>query len=292
MLYPHSMLNKTLQLPRKNTTLTFKGTPEDLQSAWSDYTIKPSMKGVITRRLFKQAPQDAEQFFCTLDRLCTENELKTMHPKTFWTVLSAVFKATDPKPETKTGTPRVDRRTQQVQELLQDVTPPKSYLDVGSSGGSITASVASSLGLDANSAFGVDVVPPENENPEFSFKLYDGVKLPFDDNSQELITLFSVLHHVVPLDKVLQEIHRVLKPGGSFIVRDFDTKNPSVKLFNRVMDDLWYKVLLPNPDVPLPENFHSKEQWLKRFDDLGFILKNESFEKNNPYNPFMLRLTK
>ncbi|WP_454258844.1 methyltransferase domain-containing protein [Pseudoxanthomonas mexicana] len=43
---------------------------------------------------------------------------------------------------------------------------------------------------------------------------YDGVNLPFDDDSFDVVFSSNVLEHVVEIDRVLKETRRVLKPGG------------------------------------------------------------------------------
>ena len=47
---------------------------------------------------------------------------------------------------------------------------------------------------------------------------YDGSKLPFADNAFDSILCTEVFEHVEKLDDVLDELYRVLKPGGRMIV--------------------------------------------------------------------------
>ena len=42
--------------------------------------------------------------------------------------------------------------------------------------------------------------------------------LPFDDESLDIVTMNSVLHHIKETEKFLQEIERVVKPGGIFLI--------------------------------------------------------------------------
>lgn len=43
----------------------------------------------------------------------------------------------------------------------------------------------------------------------------DATQLPFDDDYFDCVYSFGVLHHIPEIEKVLSEIERVLKPGGS-----------------------------------------------------------------------------
>jgi SAM-dependent methyltransferase len=47
---------------------------------------------------------------------------------------------------------------------------------------------------------------------------YDGITLPFDDSSFEQVLCTEVLEHVSSPIVLLQDIHRVLAPGGSLIL--------------------------------------------------------------------------
>lgn len=46
---------------------------------------------------------------------------------------------------------------------------------------------------------------------------YDGVKLPFEDDTFDTVLSNQVLEHVPDVDHALSEVSRVLKPGGTFV---------------------------------------------------------------------------
>jgi ubiquinone/menaquinone biosynthesis C-methylase UbiE len=50
--------------------------------------------------------------------------------------------------------------------------------------------------------------------PRHPVKLYDGITIPFDDSSFDIIFSSSVLEHVKNLEGLLDECERVLAPGG------------------------------------------------------------------------------
>ena len=69
----------------------------------------------------------------------------------------------------------------------------------------------------AASLCGVDVRAPHSV-PDFEFHLTSqDAPLPFAVDTFDLVISCDVLEHVANLDRVLAEIHRVLRSGGSFI---------------------------------------------------------------------------
>ena len=47
---------------------------------------------------------------------------------------------------------------------------------------------------------------------------YDGKTIPFPDNTFDSILTSEVLEHVFNLEPIVQELHRVLKPGGKILI--------------------------------------------------------------------------
>ena len=60
------------------------------------------------------------------------------------------------------------------------------------------------------------------------FHLYDGVKIPFEDNTFDVVFMACVMHHISPgqRDGILSEIKRVLKENGKLIIFEHNTYNP------------------------------------------------------------------
>ena len=98
----------------------------------------------------------------------------------------------------------------------------KKVLDVGSGNGYVLSKYAK----EGAKVYGVDI----SENAikickkrfkllklKGSFKVANAEKLPYPNNYFDCICSMGVLHHVSNIKKALDEIYRVLKPGGKFI---------------------------------------------------------------------------
>lgn len=88
-------------------------------------------------------------------------------------------------------------------------------LDYGCGRGE-TVGLMKNLGLDA---WGCDVYPRQ-ETPEAIrpyIRIMENERIPFDDHTFDAIISNFVFEHVRNLDLTLEEISRVLKPGGKFL---------------------------------------------------------------------------
>lgn len=95
----------------------------------------------------------------------------------------------------------------------------RKILDVGFGSGGIAIAFNRAGAIVS----GVDVDPELKEiaernitanNAQAEFKIYNGVDLPFENNYFDYISSSSVLEHVSYPEKLLNEMFRVLKPGG------------------------------------------------------------------------------
>jgi SAM-dependent methyltransferase len=99
----------------------------------------------------------------------------------------------------------------------------KKVLDVGCGNGYVLANYASEgaevFGIDITEA-GIDLCRKRFEYRGLSgnFRVADAQELPFTDNTFDCVCSMGVLHHVPDTQKALDEIHRVLKPGGRLIL--------------------------------------------------------------------------
>jgi ubiquinone/menaquinone biosynthesis C-methylase UbiE len=99
----------------------------------------------------------------------------------------------------------------------------KKVLDVGSGNGYVLSKYAT----EGAEVYGVDITPAgidlcrkrfEYLGLKGDFRVADAQALPFDDNTFDCVCSMGVLHHVPNTQKAVDEIFRVLKPGGRLIV--------------------------------------------------------------------------
>jgi|HubBroStandDraft_1064217.scaffolds.fasta_scaffold14953_2 SAM-dependent methyltransferase len=89
-------------------------------------------------------------------------------------------------------------------------------LEIGAGPANPTTAFLSSLG----SVTGADISPEVLDNPNVATaRVYDGIRLPFPDNSFDLCVSNYVLEHVVDPLSHFQEVFRVLQPGAAYCFR-------------------------------------------------------------------------
>jgi SAM-dependent methyltransferase len=103
-------------------------------------------------------------------------------------------------------------------------------LDLGCNNGYGTVIVANNSRL----TIGVDVSPAAVESAQrynlrenVQYKVIDGLRLPFEDSTFDLVVSFQVIEHISNVARYLSEIRRVLKPAAAAI---FTTPNARIRL--------------------------------------------------------------
>lgn len=124
------------------------------------------------------------------------------------------------------------------------------------------------------------------------FQLYNGHQIPYGDESFDIIFVAGVLHHIDAADhqKVVDEIFRVLKPGGRLYLFEHNPLNPLTRyLVNTCEFDegviLLYsrecKKLLRNSGFRIKNLIYTVFFPRKRFFNL--IIPMEKYLKNIPF---------
>ena len=103
----------------------------------------------------------------------------------------------------------------------------RTVLDLGCGGGFMSEALAARgaevIGADVSrGAVGIASRHAANQGLSIRYLVASGEDLPLRDASVDCVVCVDVLEHVRSLDQVLDEVRRVLRPGGVFL---FDTIN-------------------------------------------------------------------
>ncbi|MDB5889030.1 MAG: FAD-binding protein, partial [Rhodocyclales bacterium] len=158
--------------------------------------------------------------------------------------------------------------------LLNDVVPSNSPADIMERGG--FGQVGRWLPLDLYAPISPDAVR---------------------DNSIDVVSCYIGLHHIEPADRAafLASIHRVLRPGGLFILRDHDVTTPEMRTFVSLVHTVFNLGLgVPwETNFEEPRYFASVDEWVQRlhaagFNDTGARL----LQENDPTHNVLMSFTK
>lgn len=110
-----------------------------------------------------------------------------------------------------------------VQIMLDYLDPKERVLDVGFSQGLTIGYIAQVFpkveGADIDKEAAVTARQRLNRlGLKNKLHVYDGKRLPFDDNTFDAITATEVFEHVNDREKFVKELYRVLKKGGTLII--------------------------------------------------------------------------
>jgi len=94
-------------------------------------------------------------------------------------------------------------------------------------------------------------------------------KLPYDDNSFDVISSCSMFHYIKNPKKAMGEIDRVLKPNGKLIITDWCRDYTSCQLYNIYMG------LFNNAHIKI----YNRKELTNMLKDLGFININSATYK-------------
>lgn len=130
---------------------------------------------------------------------------------------------------------------------------PGRVLDWGCGWGQVTALLreagVDTVAYDYREGLDGPTVAPLEPFPEIEAHLgSDPVVLPFEDGSFDLVLSCGVLEHVEDPDGNLDEIRRVLRPGGTFYVTNLPNRYSYTERIARLLG-LYYHGQLPNDSV-------------------------------------------
>ena len=157
-----------------------------------------------------------------------------------------------------------ERRARVIGRAVLEMLPRQGrVLDVGTGDGSIAQSWGSNVpGLIVE---GIDVlVRPTTHIPVRGF---DGLHIPYQDKSVDVVTLIDVVHHASDPRRLLAEVSRVAR--NAVIIKDHIARSRIDHLTLGLMD--W--VGNAPHGVPSPHRYFSWGEWLQHFRDAGLLLE-------------------
>jgi ubiquinone/menaquinone biosynthesis C-methylase UbiE len=150
-------------------------------------------------------------------------------------------------------------------------------LEIGCGAGFVAAHLGTSHEL---TVVGTDVDPEQieiaktyhHENEQLTFIEADATELPFADNEFDMVLSFHVLHHIGDWQRALEEISRVLRPQGYFILYDFAYSRLTVNLLKRLVKRYGIYTIDDVTDFLTSQNFEVRHREKSR----EAVLKNYS----------------
>jgi len=122
-----------------------------------------------------------------------------------------------------------------------------NVLDVATGNGSFIELLISNLrsyktitGVDSQSNHASGFAENFVKHPEVRFVTMDASDLQFPDHIFDTVSISNSLHHLPDMTKVLNEMMRVLKPGGNFILQEMFRDQQSNPQMTHVLLHHWW----------------------------------------------------
>lgn len=102
-----------------------------------------------------------------------------------------------------------------------------NVLEVGCGSGKISRHLAAALhpktytGIDISPQMITQAESGTHGDTRLIFQVASVLKLPFENDSFDVVLEMDLLHHLRDWKKAIREIHRVLKEGGKLLLRDY-----------------------------------------------------------------------
>ena len=200
---------------------------------------------------------------------------------------------------------RAMSRALTIKRSLEKYSPQiSSYLDVGCGNGEITVALGKLFDLPPSGIRGCDIQNSccpsevkETTHQQMTFKTNQVNKLPYDDESCDLVTAMMVLHHVLDdcVDSMCEEIFRVVRSGGFFVLREHNC-NEQDEVLSNFLDQVhgMYSLVWSNPREMNPEEFsnhfcaqyRSHREWKQKLLRVGFRELEFIPQPHHPQRPY------
>ena len=153
---------------------------------------------------------------------------------------------------------KVGRAYDMALEIARVIPRGSEVLDIGCGNGFIAHHLSAMLGT---SVIGIDVA--DTTEAPIDFHPYDGRNLPVSDSSCDAVVLAYVLHHAQDVRAMMDEMKRVLRPGGMAVI------------YEDIPETLWDRFICWTHDLKWRKRtgactFRSESQWQEVFEAAGF----------------------
>lgn len=263
----------------------------ELRELYNDPGLRYEAERFIVNGIFSRNPEFANDFVSEFRHLLESTRLPDFQ------IYKKLREWLEPRQKTQDdvttqGTlKRITRRATQIMSFFTSM--PKRYLDVGAGDGSIAKALAKNWNLKRKDVMGLEVAQYSRETEMTWLKYGKDGRIPLKDGSIDAVSVLMVLHHVENQPQLVKEIFRVTAKGGTVVIRETDAPTPKSKLFNKILDEMYYSVFYPNPSVPTPALYRSTAEWVSLFKEVGFHVEvKENMEMGNPFTPVFFVLTK
>lgn len=248
-------------------------------------------KHIISSKLYDDHNLQ-QQLWSFLEQLIQQN---TLNDEQIYNQLFNFYQAKKKPHNDQPEYNRVVARDHEVITLLHTVNFTPTYatcwLDIGCNNGTITNTLAETLGLSKSQAHGCDIQDIhatnsiDNNNDKFTFSLSTPSSLPYNDHQFDLITALMSFHHMENLDIMMKELIRVSRPGITILIlREHDVQYSPHGVLLDVVHGLYAKVW-SNPQEcdnfcdSYYASYRSRHQWRDMLKEYRW----QSIHKTNEY---------
>lgn len=144
---------------------------------------------------------------------------------------------------------------------------PKHILEIGCGNGYGTTLIMKSFGPERITAIDLDekmIARARRRKLEgVTFKVMDASRLEFPDNEFDAVVDFGIIHHIPNWKECLEEVKRVLRPGGEILIEDLSTDSFTT------WSGLILKAITDHPY----DSMYSQDEFTRYLGQIGFTLR-------------------
>ncbi len=132
------------------------------------------------------------------------------------------------------------------EDSLEFIDPEMNVLELACGTGQITTRLCDTVKNYIASDYSqkmLDELVDDNPDCDAQFRQLDAHQLPYDDESFDMVIVANALHIMDDVDKVLDEIYRVLKKGGLLMAPTFVYDDGYSKVRIRLMELMGFQTV-------------------------------------------------